>query len=47
MQDQLKAMNALDQNIIVYNYHIRKRTKDELRFLEQVKELRKLDLKEK
>lgn len=31
MQVHLKAINGLKSNILVYNYHIRKRSNDEIK----------------
>lgn len=47
MENHLKAINGLDSNIIVNNYHIRKRGQDEIKKLNRVKALRKIELREK
>ncbi|KRX02904.1 WD40-repeat-containing domain [Pseudocohnilembus persalinus] len=46
MKTHLKAINGLDTNIIVYNYHIRQRSEKELQQLKWIQNLRKIELKE-
>lgn len=46
MNVNLKAINGLDSNIIVHNYHIRKRNDGEMRKLKWVKDLRRIELRE-
>lgn len=41
MDNHLRAINGLNSNIIVSNFHVRKRGQAELRKLELIKELRK------
>eukprot|EP00825_Cyclidium_porcatum_P004670 TRINITY_DN1220_c0_g1_i2.p1 TRINITY_DN1220_c0_g1~~TRINITY_DN1220_c0_g1_i2.p1 ORF type:complete len:1061 (-),score=222.02 TRINITY_DN1220_c0_g1_i2:1563-4745(-) len=47
MKEHLTALNGLDLNIIVYNYHIRKRSPQELLQMKQIQDLRKIEIKEK
>lgn len=42
----LKGINGLTVNLLVYNYHIRIRSNEELRKLKLVRELRRQELKE-
>jgi len=47
MDEHLKAINGLNSNIIVHNFHIRKRSPLEIRKLNLVKNMRLLEIKEK
>ena len=40
-------MNGLETNIIVYNYHIREKTTVEIKKFKWVKEMRRIEIKEK
>lgn len=44
---QLKAINGLDQNFLVYNYHVRDKTAEEKKRLTWVRDFRRLEIREK
>lgn len=45
MEVQLKAINGLKQNFLVYNYQIRKRSADEERTVQIILEIRRQNLR--
>ncbi|EGR30550.1 hypothetical protein IMG5_129360, partial [Ichthyophthirius multifiliis] len=47
MKVQLKGINGLKSNQLLYNFHIRNRTEEELQQLKFVKEFRRLEIREK
>ena len=47
MEVPLKGCNGLNTNLLVYNYHIRIRTAEEMRKLSLVKQFRRQELKER
>ena len=46
MEVQLKGINGLKANVLVYNYQIRKRTEKEMRTIKLILDLRRSNLKE-
>lgn len=46
MAVQLKGINGLKSNFLVYNFHIRHRTAEEERRLKMIKDLRRIEIRE-